>query len=246
MKLFLIILLAAAPVIAADTKAPAQNTPPAVDVPVGTFEEDSEDIWEKIRRMIFESRQRKQVRRIDDALRRHNPNEAQEALDTLLKEFPELKEQEPQAVQYHQANIDFWRGDFKTAYAAYDTAIKELEEIYPNGNVPRGKPYWENNASFLAELYLDRGVTAMNQQKYQQAVTDIDKAITVSPTPRAYMHINKCRALVQLNQYKEAADAYNQAYKFNPKWAANSENRDEFCAVLAKNNFPAIACQQRK
>lgn len=246
MSLLLTIMLAVSPAIANDSKAvPTQGSPVLADEPVGNFEEEAESVFERLRRLMFTSHEKKQVRKIDEALAKHDPASAQKALDTLLREYPELKKDEPQAVEFHQANIDFWRGDFNSAYTKFDAAIKELEKIYPNGIVPAG-PYQENNSSFLAELYLSRGVTALNQHKYAQAILDIDKAIAVSPKPWAYMQINKCRAHLRLKQYKESAEAYSLAYKLNPAWSANAENKEEFCATLEKNGFHPQPCQSKQ
>lgn len=246
MSLLLTIMFAVSPAIAGDSKDVPQNSPVLVAEPVGNFEEEAESVFERLRRLMFASRVKRQVRNINEALAKHDPASAQKSLDTLLREHPELKKDEPQAMEFHQANIDFWRGDFNSAYEKYNTAIKELEKEYPNGIVPKGGPYWENNASFLAELYLSRGVTEFNQQKYAQAILDIDKAISVSPKPWAYMQINKCRALLRLKQYEKATEVYNLAYKINPDWAAKEENKVEFCATLEKNGFHPQPCQSKQ
>jgi len=246
MKLLLTIMLASSPAIAGDSKTIPQESPALMDIEVGNFEEDAEDVYSKLRRLMFTSREKRQVWEIGKALTNRDTESAQKALDTLVREYPELKKEEPQAIVFHQATINFWRGDLSGAYEGFNKAIKELEQIFPNGVVPQGHKYWKENTSFMSKLYFGRGATELHQRKYAQAILDIDKAISVSPEPRAYMQFNKCRALLRLNQYKEAAEAYTLAYKIDSTWAVNVEDKVGICTLLGKNGFQPQPCPPKK
>src|SRR3989339_2182703 len=187
MESLLVILLVVSPVFSNDGKAVDQDSPVPMNIGVGgsSFDEEVESTYAKIRRLIWESRAKKQVRRISEAIANRDPESAQKELDTLVRECPELKKQEPQAIEYHQGNINFWRGDFKGAYEQFNNAIKTIEQEYPNG-LPRGDKYSDRNIFFMGQLYFSRGATLLHQQKYEQAIQDFNKAMLVSQ-PRAYI-----------------------------------------------------------
>jgi hypothetical protein len=56
------------------------------------------------------------------------------------------------------------------------------------------------------------------------------------------MQINKCRALMRLKKYKEAAEAYDLAYKIDAKWAVDAQEKESICRKLAANNFQPEPC----
>ncbi len=246
MKLLLMLLLVASPAIADDTKAIPPDSPALMGIDVGNFEEDAESVYSKLRRLMFESREKRQVRRINEAIAKRDPETAQKELDTLVRDYPDLKKEEPQAIEFHQATINFWKGDLNGAYEGFNQTIKEVEQEFPNGIVPRDHKYWKENTHFLAKLYFGRGATELHLQKYAQAILDINKAISVSPEPMAYMQFNKCRALLRIKKYKDAAEAYNSAYKIDSTWATNIQDKGEVCTLLEKNGLHPQPCLPKK
>jgi tetratricopeptide (TPR) repeat protein len=243
MKTILILMLAALPASAADAvpAQPAEQAELAVPMELdsSSFNDDAESISAKIRRMIGESRKEKLVREMNSAQK--DPAAAQKALDIIAKEDPEMKKEQPHVFEYYQGSIDFFQRDFDKAYDNFDNAIKTFHEKYPGG-IPQGK-YYEHNAAFVADLYMGRGTTAMFLKQDAEAVKDINRAILTSPKPRAYMQVNKSRALIRLKKYKEASEAYDRAYEVDPKWTASSSDRATVCAILAKKGFQPQACQ---
>lgn len=243
MRMLFTIMLAVSPVYSGDTKAVPQDSPVPMEMESTTFEDDVDSASAKILRWITESRERRQVRRIREALVNRDTKSAQEALDTLVRDFPEIKEQEPQAIRFHQGNINFWKRDLDGAYKEYDEAIKALEQEYPKGFPPGN--YLDNNKSFMADLYFGRGATQLHRRKYPEAIADINKAM-LTYQPRAYMMVNKCRAFLRLKKYKEAADAYNAAYKINSEKALEAEDKADICTLLEKNSFRPLPCVSKE
>lgn len=241
MKLLLIIVLTVLPALADDSKAIPQDSPALIGIEVGNFEEDAESVYSKLRRLIFESREKRQVRRINEAIAKRDPEAAQKALDTLVREYPDL-----QTITYHQAAINFWKGNLSGANEGFTKAISEVEQKFPNGNVPREHQYWKENTHFLGKLYFGRGATELYQRKYAQAILDIDKAISISPEPLAYMQFNKCRAHLRIKQYKEASEAYALAYKIDSAWSVSMGDNKEICTLLGKNGFQPQPCLPKK
>lgn len=241
MTIFLILALGVSSAMAAESPA-VQTTTTTVpmDVEIDTFDEDMESVSEKIRQLIFASRMKKQVRKISVALSNHDPDAAQKALDELVQGYPELKKDEPLAIDFHQSSINFWRKDFQGAYKGFDEAIKSLEKDYPKG-FPQDK-YWKANTAFMADLYFGRAASSLHQGKPQQAVQDFDKAISTTSSPKASLYGNKCRALLQMKKYKEASETLDLAYGISSKWVEAAEDSDTICKTLKKNGFQPKAC----
>jgi tetratricopeptide (TPR) repeat protein len=213
-------------------------------VQAGNFENNAEGVFEKVWRWLFGSSREKNLRGIYAGLSANDPVAAQNALNALLRDYPELKDNEPQAIKYHQGMINFSKGDLAGAYKELDEAIKELEPEFHKG-FPRGE-YWERNTNFMAKLYFNRGVTQLRQKKYQPALADIDLASRISTQPRAYMYLNKSRALLMLKRYKDAAVQYDLAYRTNPPWVSGLEDKASICAVLSQNGFIPQPCVPAK
>jgi len=246
MKLILTLLLVVSPAMADDSKAIPQDSPALMGIDVGDFEEDAESVYSKLRRLMFESREKRQVRRINEAIAKRDPEAAQKELDTLVRDYPDLKKEGAEAIGFHQATINFWRGDLNGAYEGFDKAVKEVERRFPSDSVPRDHKYWKENMHFLAKLYFGRGATELHQRRYPQAILDIDKAISISPEPLAYMQFNKSRALLRMKQYKKAAEAFDLAYKIDSNWTTNIEDKGEVCMLLGKNGYHPQACLPKK
>lgn len=239
MKLLLTLLLAGLPAAAKDSKPVPQDFPVPMETAVRNFEDDVADASAKIRQLMAESRLKGYGWQINYAIAQHDPETAQKALDNMIREFPEIKKEEPHAIEYHQGLIYFWRKDFDAAYKGFDKIINALELKYPNG-IPPGSKYYSVNTSFMAEAYFNRGATEMQLRAFARAVVDIDKAFALMP--KAYMQVNKCRALLPLKKYKEAAAAYELAYKIDSKWAKSAEDRPRMCEALLKNGFQPKPC----
>ena len=245
MKLLIMMMLAMQPVSANNNKPVVkQEYVVPADAQGGYFEENAEGVFEKVWRWLFGSSREKDLRRIYAELSAHDPVAAQNALDTLVRDCPELKNDEPQAIKYHQGMINFWKGDLDGAYKELDEAIKELEPEFHRG-FARGK-YWERNTNFMAKLYFSRGVTLLRQKKYQPALADIDLASHTSTQPRAYLYLNKCRALLMLKRYKDAAAEFDLAYRTNPTWVSDTEDKASICAILSQNDFKPQPCVPAK
>lgn len=234
MKLLLILLFSALPAFAED--AVPVSIP--METSVGNFEDEVASVSARLRQLMFESRLAKYGRQINRSISAHDPETAQAALDNMLRDFPEIKTKEPQAVEHHQSLINFWRKDFAASYKGFDTIIHALEKDYPNG-VPPGK-YAAINTSFMAESYFNRGSSEMQLRAFKQAAADFDKAYALMP--KAYMQVNKCRALLPLKKYKEASEAFDLAYKVYPKGLDGIEDKGRICTVLAQNNFNPGPC----
>ncbi len=244
MKIIVIILLVGSPIFAAEPQPKTPETAVPMEMPATSFEEDVDDAWDKIRRLLLESKRDKYGKEINRALARHDATAAQSALDGLIKDFPEVLKQQPFAIKYHQGNIAFWKRDFRTAYSELNLLVTTLERKYPNG-IPAGK-YAETNTSFMSDAYFGRGATQMQLGRYLEAVSDMDKAQSlVLPkysTIKAYIPLNKCRALIKLKNYNAAAEAFGLAYKLNPLVAEKAEDKDYICGSLAKNGLRPKPC----
>ncbi len=245
MKLLIMLMFALPPTFAIDNKPVVkQEYVVPADAQGGYFENYTEGVFEKVWRWFFGSSREKNLRRVYAGLSAHNPVAAQNALDTLVRDNPKLKKNEPQAIKYHQGMINFSKGDLDGAYKELDEAIKELEPEFHSG-FARGE-YWERNTNFMATLYFSRGVTLLRQKKYQLALADIDLASHTSTQPRAYMYLNKCRTLLMLKRYKDAAAEFNLAYRTNPTWVSDMEDKASICAVLSQNTVKPQPCVPAK
>lgn len=239
MKSLLILILTALPAAAQNTAVPQEMAVP-VQLDSSAFNNDVESVSEKIRRLIWESRRDKMLRELNSS--QNDPEQAQRSLDTLAKEYPELKKEQPRAFEYHQGRISLFKRDYKGAHAEFDTALRILEEKYQGGNPPQGK-YYAINAAFMSDLYMGRGVSLMCMGKDQEALKDMNRAIMLSPKARAYMQAERARALIRLRKYQEASDAYDTAYHTDPKWAASSGYQGQICSALAKKGLQPQACK---
>ena len=240
MKLILIIILAALPVSAAQDNAAEQELAIPVQLDSSSFDNDVASVSEKLRRLMWESRREKYFREINNS--QWDPGAAQAALDALAKESPELKKAEPHTFEYQQGRISLFKRDYAGAYEEFDSAIKALEEKYPNGIPPKGQ-YYENNASFMADLYMGRGVVKLCLGHTGEAMRDMNKAVFVSPRARAYMQSERCRALILLKRYQEATAAYDMAYSLDSKWPSKSGYHGKICETLGKRGFQPQACR---
>lgn len=239
MKSLLIIILAALPAAAQNTAVPQEMAVP-VQLDSSAFDNDVEGVSEKIRRLIWESRRDKMFRELNSV--QNDPELAQKSLDTLTKEYPEIKKEQLRAFEYHQGRISLFKRDYKGAYGEFDTALRALEEKYQGGTPPQGK-YYAINAAFMSDLYMGRGVSLMCLGKDQEALKDMNRAIMLSPKARAYMQAERARALIRLRKYQEASEAYDNAYHTDPKWAGTSGYQAQICGALAKKGFQPQACK---
>lgn len=239
MKYLLILALAALPAAAASTQDVQQDLAVPIQLDSSAFDNDVESISEKVRRLLWESRKEKYIRDINSV--RNNPDSAQIALESLEKEYPELKKAEPHAFEYHHGRVALFKRDYAGAFTEFNTALATLEAKYQGGNPPRNQ-YYEINASFMSDLYMGRGVSLMCQGKDKEALKDMNRAINLSPKARAYMQAERARALIRLKRYQEATDAFDSAFGTDPKWAAGSEYETQICGALVKKGFKPKAC----
>lgn len=244
MKLIITIIFAAFPVLA-ETKPVPQDYPIPMETAVGSFENDVDDTWDKIRRLMGESRLKKYGRELNAAISKHDAVSAQKYLDGMISDFPEIKTKEPHAIEYHQGNINFWKKDFEGAYKEFDKVVKALEQKYAKGIPPGGK-YSEVNSAFMGDAYFGRGASLMQMKEYASAAADMDKAISITPYKKAYMHMNKCRALFQLKKYKDAAAALDAGYAINPAVVDKAADREIICGTLLENDCKPKACAKVK
>lgn len=235
MKVILIFALAVQAHAATGTVKEAPPPIPAA-VPAGTivgdFDEDAETVYERLRRLMLDSRRDNYLTDMDQAIARRDPGAAQKAMDALDKEFPELRKEEPDAFSYHQGGIDFWKGDMAKAYEDFDGTLRRLERKYKKG-IPPG-PYATRNAYFMSTVYFSRGSTELQMGRYSDAVSDIEKAIKLCPKRKAYMFANECWAFLLLGKYPEAAGAYDSALEIDRKFTIAAERSSGFC-----RRFPA-------
>lgn len=239
MKLLITLILAAAPVYATEAAPVPQEMSVQVEMDPGDFSADAEGVSVKVRRLISESRRDRQIRELNSP--RRDPEAAQRALDALAAESPELAKKEAHSFSFHQGSIQFWRGDIAGANKYFDTALQLLMKKYPDG-VPQGK-FAEKNASFVSDIYMGRGTTAMILGRDADAIKDMTRAIEVTPRPKAFLHYNRCRALVRTKQYKAAAADLDAAYRIDAGLTQTSGDRVKICAILSKNGLQSQACQ---
>lgn len=240
MKMLFILLLSVMPANAAVSQ-PGQQQELAIpmDMDSSSFNNNVEDTSEKIRRLLLESRRERRIREINSPQR--DPVAAEKALEAIEQSEPELKKRQPQAFSHFHGSIAFWKRDFAGAYKNFDESIWHLNKNYPNGLPVDGN--YEKNASFVTEVYMGRGAAAMFLGKNKEAVKDFDVALKTSPKPYAHMYMNKCRALIRLKEYKEAAKALDGAQGLDAKWLSGKEDKPGICDILSQNGLQPRACQ---
>jgi len=239
MKSILLSLMIAVPVAANGEYPAGAPEPVLMELESQTFEVEAETAYQKLKRMLRESRREKYVRNITLAVARRDTEAAQKALDELVAEYPEVVRNEPNSIRYHQGGIHFWRKDFEEAYKEMDAVVSSLERKYPKG-IPAGGKYSEINAMFMSDAYFARGAAAMQLSRFAQAAGDFKKAFSLAP--KAYIPLNMCRALLRLGKRKEAAEAYDLAFSMNAPTAEKAEDRGYICGMLSKNEPLPKAC----
>ncbi|PKM97756.1 MAG: hypothetical protein CVU79_06715 [Elusimicrobia bacterium HGW-Elusimicrobia-3] len=243
MKYLIIILMAVVPAGAAVNDSVGQTVPQELAIPMeidsSSFGSDVESTSEKIRRLLFESRRQQMIRAVNSPQR--DPDASQKALETLEKENPEILKEQPHAFSYMRGGISFWKKDFPASYKNYDEAIRTFQKKYPDG-FPGGQ-YYEKNASFVSQMYMGRGTAAMFMGRNEEAVADMDRAMRLAPKVHAFMHMNKCRALVRLGKFREAAEAMDKARGLDSAWLASKPDKPAICDILFKHGQQAQACQ---
>lgn len=239
-KILMMALLAAPPGV--NGTAPVQEVP-ALEVPagVGGFEDDIADVSAKLRDEMRKIRLKGSAATVSEAIRKHDPNAAQQALDQMIKEFPEISGRESAGVWRYQGQIYFWKGDLEKAYDEFDRVVKVSERVYPEGIRLSRENFAE--VVFISDAYFSRGSVALQKNLYELALKDIDSAIKLRPA--FYMYHAKTQALFGLKKYKAAAAAYDLAYKMNPKVAVSPDNKI-ICGGLGKNGISAAACSSEK
>ncbi len=239
MKLLFTLMFAVLPAAANDGKAVAQNVPVPVEIEVGNFEADVEDTWGILRKLMGQSRAKTYIGKVTEDLRKRDLKSAQTNLDTMVKEFPELKETQGHVIQVYQGQISFWNRDYKSAYKSFNGVVLYIERLFPKGVKPEDLD--DGDRDFVAGTYFGRGATEIQLRKYEWAVADIDKAFAL--IPKAYMQLNKCRALLQLKRFGDAAAAYELTYKMDPK-TTESEDKNRICEKFAKNGLQPKPCEK--
>lgn len=237
MKLILTLMLAVLPAAASDSKAVAQSVPVPVAIEVGNFDHDVEEAWGILRKLMGQSRAKTYIGKVNADIRKKDLKSAQSNLDKMVKEFPNLKQTQGHVIQVYQGMISFWNRDYKTAYESLNAGVLQIERLFPNGVKPENLD--DGDRDFVAGTYFGRGAAEIQLGKYEWAVADIDKAYAL--IPKAYMQLNKCRALLQLKKFEEAAAAYELTYKMDPK-TAESEDKSRICEKLWKNGLLPKPC----
>ncbi|XP_035221009.1 tetratricopeptide repeat protein 33-like [Stegodyphus dumicola] len=81
----------------------------------------------------------------------------------------------------------------------------------------RKKSTLQENCRIKSEEYKAEGVRLAELQKFQEAVTEFDKALTLVPADNTILEM-KAQALLQLNCPFPALQAAEKAVKINPRW----------------------------
>ncbi|HBE89503.1 MAG TPA: hypothetical protein DDW67_10235 [Elusimicrobia bacterium] len=243
MKAIMIMMLAAAPAFAAIEPREKEELAVPMELDTSTFENDVEGVSDKLRRLLWESKKEKNIRQVNEAGK--DPAAAQVALDSLAKDHPEVKEREPHVFDYFQGAISFWQRDFAGSYRSFDSAIRLLNQKYPDG-VPQGGVHAKKNASFFSNLYMGRGTVSMFLGRDAEALKDMNVAIHYSPKPRPDMQVNRSRALIRLKKYQEASEALDHAFGISAEWTAAVSDRPEICRILAKRSLQPRVCAPAK
>ncbi len=241
MKQLLIMMFFVVPLSANDA-----NPVPAVpgldiSVNVGGFEDDIASVSAKLRDEIKKNRIKSVAAKVSEAINKHDPDSAQKALDQILNELPELVSRESAGVWRYQGLIHLWKNNFDEAYGDFDRIVKLIEKVYPGGIQTSSDNFSE--VVFISNAYFNRGSTALQKNLYAAAVKDIDIAISLRPA--FFMYHEKTQALIGLKKYKEAAEAYDLAYKMNNQ-VVESPDSTYICGELAKNGISSKACSVKK
>jgi tetratricopeptide (TPR) repeat protein len=209
-------------------------------IDTGNFEDTIAEVSAKLRKEINAFHANAMASKIMEALGKHDTAGAQEALKKTLSNSPEMKDNS--VIKLSQGEINFWQGDFAGAYTESAAVVNHIEKFY----APRGPQKDDNQPSenaFISDAYFDRATAEMRIGRVEQAVKDIEKAMLFSARP--YMPLNKCRALMMLQNYKEAATAYDQAFTMDEKTAESSDKKT-ICAILEKQGVKSKACSSGK
>ena len=219
---------------------PAQSQSLPADKNLAYFEDDVRATSEQIKEEIRKFHMGAMFDRIMDLVSRRDAIDAQKTLDAVVKDSPELKQNA--VVDLFQGEIYFWKGDYKNAYASADKIVRRIEDDYG----PRGPQKKDNNDSenaFLSDTYFNRGTAGMRLYKIKESVADFDKAFELMP--RAFIPLNKCRALLAMERYQEAARAFEQAFEMNAE-TADSSDKDLICKHIGGHGFKIAACESYK
>lgn len=92
----------------------------------------------------------------------------------------------------------------------------------------------------IATAYWNRGRAYHNNAarqgaSYQEALSDYDRAISLSPR-RAEFHVDRGRAFTDSKNYERALQDMDQAVQLRPDWAATHANRGRVLRLLKRPN----------
>ncbi len=144
-----------------------------------------------------------------------------------------------------RGSANFMAGDFKGAYNDSNKSLQILEymqnqrlaiiENTPNKNLDRNA-----YKTLIANAYFGRGSASNELGHYDDALADFNKALALAPQARILR--KKSQALIALKRYQEAADAYSEAVKQDPK-IKQPRDAKIICAVLQQGGQHISACE---
>ena len=148
----------------------------------------------------------------------------QKALETLERSFTLMGDNGEAA--YSRLLQGIAQRDLKQpgeALEAFDRAIS-LFHILEGSPKQRFPAYQLAVRNGLADAYSNRGAVLIDVGQYQEAISDLDQAITLNPDLATAFN-NRANAYANLDQLQSALDDYQEAIRLDPTMALAYYNR---------------------
>jgi tetratricopeptide (TPR) repeat protein len=146
-------------------------------------------------------------------LRRQNYAGAQQLIDTETEKHPEYQK-EPLFFTARSL-INFHKGNYEDAYMDSTKVIEIMEQRFAPKKPWQTEFQSENARNSVASHYLYRYQALMKLGRYNEALSDVEKALKIHEKPR--LLLIKGMLQLKLKQYEDAAAVINRAFVLDPE-----------------------------
>lgn len=238
LSILISLLFAIAPAFASASDNAPGNSAAIVEPDRGNFEGDVSDAAAEMLEKLAMMRRNKFFKELGRLIKKGDLAKAEELLEKRDKDVPEQKRDEAYAMA--KSKIAYAKGDYRSAYAAIDGLMAEIEKYF----APR-KPYElefknKNQRDSLSSVYILRFQALSRMGRHEEALADLNSAERLGESPELFL--SKASTLLWLGRYGEAAAAADKSYALNKDTFAASPYRKSFCDTFRSQGFQTKAC----
>lgn len=173
---------------------------------------------------LTELRWKQAFARYERRISRGDYDSARTQLESILND-PKLPPDARPVLQIIRARTEIYRKD-------YDAALRDIEPLI------RETEATGRRDEDLGQLYWDRGYISYSRARYPEALADYDRAIALRPND-ADMRVHRAKTLIRLRRLSEAAGAFEDAVRLDPRLKGHSRT----CGELQKGGVKTPSCE---